>query len=299
MLNVENADEIVNNDISDLKIQVDILKNSDTNTELEDDINSLKSDTTTFNVKFSSINNELDDIKRQVNNISLNSGSNSTSRLKNDIDDLKDEISSLQSNLTVLQHSGNNTSELESELENIKAKVNNISINSANSDIDDLKDEISSLQSNLTVLQHSGNNTSELEDDSALNLEAEVILLKNSHEELKEKVSDFETQINSFQRYFKVINAYAYTGTEAPTIHDKSNIFFNTNDGTYSVFENNTWSTPISGERKTFLSVNEFKIYSFNEGNINFIIPKEYQIYFALSNSCLICTYNGISYKII
>ena len=94
------------------------------------------------------------------------------------------------------------------------------------------------------------------------------------------------------QAFFDVYG-YAYTGTEAPANHEKSNLFFNISTGSYAIFENDAWSTTISAEGKTFLSANENKIYSVIDGDITSEQPSNFSLYFAIINQKLYCCYDN------
>ena len=96
-----------------------------------------------------------------------------------------------------------------------------------------------------------------------------------------------------FIEAFFVIDGYAYTGTETPANHEKSNLFFNNSTGSYAIFENDAWGTAISAEGKTFLSANENKIYSVLDGNITFEQPSNFSFYFAINNRKLYCCYDN------
>ena len=96
-----------------------------------------------------------------------------------------------------------------------------------------------------------------------------------------------------FIEAFFVVDGYAYTGSEVPTNHEKSNLFFNNSTGSYATFENDAWGTDTSAEGKTFLSANENKIYSVVDGNITFEYPSNFSFYFAINNRKLYCCYDN------
>ena len=99
-----------------------------------------------------------------------------------------------------------------------------------------------------------------------------------------------------FIQAFSVVDGYAYTGTETPATHDKTNLFLNISNGTYSTFENDAWSEAVSAEGKIFISANENKIYSVVDGNITYEQPDNFSLYLAVINQKLLCCYNNNIY---
>lgn len=101
---------------------------------------------------------------------------------------------------------------------------------------------------------------------------------------------------SKFIQVFSVVDGYAYTGSEVPATHEKSDLFLNISNGTYSTFENNAWSEAVSAEGKTFISANENKIYSVVNGSVTYEQPDNFSLYLAVINQKLLCCYDNNIY---
>lgn len=94
----------------------------------------------------------------------------------------------------------------------------------------------------------------------------------------------------------KAVYAYCYTGTQTPSVHDKSEYFFNTDDGTYSVHTGSEWGTPTQSGTKKFLSLTDGKIYSIENGEVAKETPEDDTLYFAAMNSSWYYCLDGVLY---